>query len=175
MIETLISSKTRIKLLLKFFFNSSTKAYLRSLEEEFHESTNAIRLELNRFEKAGMLKSDVEGNKKFFRANTTHPLFKDIQQLVRKHIGIDSIIENIINQLGHVEEVYITGQFARGINSNVIDLEFVGMIQQQNLVKLIEKAEKLISRKIRYIIYTSLEAGSVKANSDERLLIWSRK
>ena len=53
MIETLISSKTRIKLLLKFFLNSNTTAYLRGLEEEFGESTNSIRLELNRFEKAG--------------------------------------------------------------------------------------------------------------------------
>ena len=55
MIETLISSKTRIKLLLKFFLNSNTTAYLRSLESEFGESTNAIRIELNRLEEAGML------------------------------------------------------------------------------------------------------------------------
>ena len=55
MIETLISSKTRIKLLLKFFLNSNTTSYLRSLESEFGESTNAIRVELNRLENAGML------------------------------------------------------------------------------------------------------------------------
>ncbi|MBK8611204.1 MAG: hypothetical protein IPL84_15000 [Chitinophagaceae bacterium] len=114
MIETLISSKTRVKLLLKFFLNSRTKAYLRSLETEFEESTNAIRLELNRFEKAGMLESDMEGNKKFFKANPKHPLFSNLQQIVRKYVGIDTIIENVINNLGQVEEVYVTGQFARG-------------------------------------------------------------
>lgn len=64
MIETLISSQTRIKLLLKFFLNSNTKAYLRSLESEFSESSNAIRLELNRLEQSGMLSSFMEGNKK---------------------------------------------------------------------------------------------------------------
>ena len=64
MIEALISSKTRIKLLLKFFLNSSNRAYLRGLEEEFVESTKAIRLELNNLEKAGMLSIDVHGNKK---------------------------------------------------------------------------------------------------------------
>ena len=53
MIEALISSKTRIKLLLKFFLNSKTTSYLRGLEAEFGESSNAIRIELNRFEKAG--------------------------------------------------------------------------------------------------------------------------
>ena len=50
MLDTLITSKTRIKLLLKFFLNAQTKSYLRSLEGEFGESTNAIRLELNKFE-----------------------------------------------------------------------------------------------------------------------------
>ena len=70
MIETLISSKTRIKLLLKFFLNSSSRSYLRGLETEFGDSSNAIRLELNRFEKAGMLKTCTEGNKKYFQANT---------------------------------------------------------------------------------------------------------
>jgi predicted nucleotidyltransferase len=176
MIETLISSKTRVKLLLKFFLNSNSKAYLRSLEEEFNESTNAIRLELNRFEKAGMLQSDVEGNKKIFTANTKHPLFSNLQQIVRKYVGIDTIIENIASQLGKVEEVYVTGTFARGLDSNIIDLEFVGIVQVQNLVQIIDKVEKLISRKIRYVIYTADEAVELKIkNSSQRLLIWSSK
>ena len=57
MIETLISSKTRVKLLFKFFLNKETTAYLRGLENEMGESTNAIRIELNKFEKAGLLKA----------------------------------------------------------------------------------------------------------------------
>ena len=69
MIETLISSKTRVKLLMKFFLNSNNIAYLRNLEEEFQESTNGIRLELNKFEKAGFLDSFSKGNKKLFKVN----------------------------------------------------------------------------------------------------------
>ena len=114
MIEALISSKTRIKLLLKFFLNSSNKAYLRGLEEEFGESTNAIRLELNKLEKAGMVSSDVQGNKKFFTANVKHPLFFDLNSIIRKYVGIDTIIENVIKQLGEVERVYLSGEFAKG-------------------------------------------------------------
>ena len=52
-LDTLITSRTRVKLLMKFFLNSRTTSYLRDLENEFDESTNAIRVELNRFEKAG--------------------------------------------------------------------------------------------------------------------------
>ena len=82
MLETLISSKTRIKLLLKFFLNDKATSYLRGLENEFGDSTNSIRQELNRFEKAGMLVSYTEGNKKYFKANTRHPLYQDTHNLL---------------------------------------------------------------------------------------------
>ena len=84
MIDSLITNKTRIKLLLRFFLNAASKSYLRGLETEFNESTNAIRLELNRFEKAGLLISQMDKNKKIFRANKDHPLFRDIQSIIRK-------------------------------------------------------------------------------------------
>lgn len=176
MIETLISSKTRVKLLLKFFLNSSNRAYLRGLEEEFGESTNAIRLELNKLEEAGMVSSDVQGNKKYFMANVKHPLFSDLNSIIRKYVGIDTIIENVISQLGEVERVYLTGEFAKGNNSNMIDLELVGQVNTQYLSSLIEKAEPLIKRKIRYVIYSADEFKALKQskNIHEKLLIWSR-
>ena len=93
MIETLISSKTRVKLLMKFFLNSNNRSYLRNLEEEFGESTNGIRLELNKFEKAGFLESVAEGNKKMFKANAKHPLFKDIHSILLKMTGLDHVID----------------------------------------------------------------------------------
>jgi hypothetical protein len=130
MIDTLISSKTRVKLLLKFFLNSANKAYLRNLEAEFGESTNAIRLELNRFEKAGMLKSSSEGNKKVFSANTSHPLFGDIRSIVLKYVGIDQIVEYVIKHLGEVEQVFVVGDYARGLDAGIIDLVMVGRINQ---------------------------------------------
>jgi hypothetical protein len=176
MIETLISSKTRIKLLLKFFLNSSNKGYLRGLEEEFGESSNAIRLELNRFENVGMITSDVEGNKKYFKANTKHPLFSDIHNIIKKYIGIDTIVENVINQLGEVDKVYITGDIANGINNNnIIDLELVGNININYLANLVEKAEPMIKRKIRYVVYSSTEYATINTSANnKKLLIWSK-
>lgn len=176
MIEALISSKTRIKLLLKFFLNSSNKAYLRGLEEEFGESTNAIRLELNKLEQVGMITSDVQGNKKYFKANIKHPLFAELNSIIRKYIGIDTIIENVISQLGEVEKVYLTGEFAKGLNNHIIDLEFVGIVNINYLTELIQKAEGLVSRKIRYVVYSPQEYSLLK-NTDssyEKLLIWSK-
>ncbi len=153
MIETLISSKTRIKLMLKFFLNSNTTSYLRGLEGEFGDSTNAIRLELNRFEDAGMLRSYTKGNKKFFQANTEHPLFNEVHSLVMKYVGIDRIVENVVERLGEVRAVYLVGDFSRGINGDIIDLIFVGEVNKEYLIQLIDKVEPIVKRKVRYLIY----------------------
>lgn len=175
MIETLISSKTRIKLLLKFFLNSQSKAYLRSLESEFGESTNSIRLELNRLEKAGMLSSYASGNKKFYTADTKHPLFREIHNIVKKHLGFDTIIEKVIERLGDVDQVFVTGSLAKGIDSNIIDLMLIGDINKEFLIRLIDKAEEVISRKIRYVVYSAEEKLVIDWSTFdiEPLLIWS--
>ncbi|HQO04380.1 MAG TPA: ArsR family transcriptional regulator, partial [Spirochaetota bacterium] len=79
MLESLITSKTRIKLLLKFFLNPETEGYLRGLAAEMGESTNGIRVELDRFSDAGLLEKRDKGNTKVYRANTGHSLFPEIQ------------------------------------------------------------------------------------------------
>ena len=175
MLDTLITSKTRIKLLLKFFLNSNSRSYLRNLETEFGESTNSIRLELNKFEQSGLLKSEVDGNRKYFRANTDHPLFKDIHSILLKQIGFDKIIERVIEKLGNLDKVYVVGDFARGIDNNTIDLVFVGNdINKEYLVKLVDKAEGFISRKIRYIVYGRDEAEVFYQSQKEEdlLVLW---
>ncbi len=176
MIETLISSKTRIKLLLKFFLNSNTQGYLRGLESEFGESSNAIRVELNRFSEAGMLTSSQKGNKKYFQANKKHPLFQEIHNLLLKYVGIDTIIENIVERLGDVEKVFLTGEFAKGIDSPIIDLLIIGEVDKSYLVNLIEKSEKLINKKIRYMSFSSKEWIAYKKELNENyiLLLWQK-
>jgi len=174
MIESLITSKTRIKLLLKFFFNSQTKSYLRSLEKEFGESSNAIRIELNRFEEAGMLKSEYVGNRKYFQANTEHPLYNDVNNILKKFIGIDKIIDRITSQIGDLEAAYVTGDFAKGRDSKIIDLVLVGKNLDNNFIgDLVQKAQELIDRKIRYIILTADQMQQI-FNQKPALLIWKQ-
>jgi len=172
MIESLITSKTRIKLLLKFFLNSQTKSYLRSLETEFGESTNSIRVELNRLENAGLLRFTSEGNKKMFFANTQHPLFKDINNILKKFVGIDQIIDQVTSQIGELQAAYLTGDFAIGKDSKIIDLALVGnKLDRTYIETLVEKAEKFISRRIKYILLTK-EEMSQYYNNKPILLIW---
>lgn len=175
MLDTLITSKTRIKLLLKFFLNSNSVSYLRNLEVEFGESTNAIRLELNRFENAGLLVSSSNGNKKYYRANAAHPLFPDINNIVMKYMGLDLILSNVVNKIGALDKVILCGDLARGLDSKIIDLIFAGNnIDQSYLMKLVNKVEKLINRRIRYIVYSEEELKSYTKDigKDEFLILW---
>lgn len=173
MIDTLITSKTRIKLLLKFFLNPGNSAHLRGLETEFGESSNAIRLELNKLEKAKMLDAEVVGNRKVFKVNSHHPLYNEINSIVRKYFGLDIIVEKIAAKLGKLDLVYLTGDIVKGMDTDVIDLILVGEIDLIYLTDLIRKAEKLVQRKIRYLNYTQDEFSSKKISGKlEFLLIW---
>lgn len=172
MIESLITSKTRIKLLLKFFLNSQTKSYLRSLETEFGESTNSIRVELNRLENAGLLDTTTEGNKKMFHANIKHPLYNDINNILKKFIGIDQIVDQITSQIGDLQAAYLTGDFAIGKDSMIIDLTLVGdNLDRPFIYTLVEKTETFINRRIKYIILTKEEMIQFY-NNKPVLLIW---
>lgn len=174
MIDQIITSKTRIKLLMKFFLNSDNRSYLRSLEKDFGESTNAIRLELNRFIEADLLRSETEGNKRYYRANTQHPLFKDINNILRKTVGIDKIINRIASRIGDLEKAYITGSFAEGVNSEIIELVLVGNHLDTGFIdNLVKKAEKRIGRKIMYLNFTPSQMEYFFKNK-ATLLIWEK-
>lgn len=176
MIETLISSKTRIKLLLKFFLNSNNTAYLRNLEEEFQESTNSIRIELNRFEDAGLLIASNLGNKKIFKVNTSNSFFKDLHSLVKKYFGIDKIIEDIVLKLGDLQAAYLAGNLAKGLNDEVIELILIGNLNSDYLKKLVKKVEKEVKRSIVVREYDSMaKAIDKEIKFDTYLLLWSKE
>jgi len=176
MIDSIISSKTRIKLLLKFFLTEGTAGYLRGLSAEFRESSNGIRIELKRLTEAGLLTTFADGNKRMYQANSAHPLYEQIHQIVRKHIGLDQIVDTVVRQLGDLEQVYLTGSFSEGIDSGIIDLLFVGEIDKVYLFKLLEKVESTVNRKVRFVVYTAADvtAGALETFTPRPLLLWDK-
>lgn len=176
MLGSLITSQTRIKLLLKFFLNSSNKAHLRGLEAEFGESSNAIRIELNRLEEAGLLTSHWTGNRKLFQANTSHPLFQDIHSIILKETGIDQLIKKVVVRLGSLKSVYLAGKFARGLDDRIIEIILVGReIDMDYLLRKVTQAEALINRKVSYIVLQPSVAESFLGSQkpEDILLLWS--
>lgn len=158
-------------MLLKFFVNSSATAYLRGLAEEFDESTNAIRHELNNLSKAGYLISEGNGRTIEYRANTAHPLYASLKNLMYKYLGIDTIVENIVHKLGDLQAAYIIGDYARGKDSGTIEVLLVGNIDEEYLNKLVEKAQALVQRNIK-VSHIQKQAFNQDQFTD-CLLVWA--
>lgn len=174
MLDSLITSKTRIKLLLKFFSNINASAHLRSLATEFDESTNAVRIELNKLSDAGLLEAEEKGRKIVYKANVKHPLFPEINSIVMKYLGLDKIILDVVQKLGDLKLALVTGDYANGIDSGIIDLVLVGNIDRAQLNKLIPKAERLITRKVRPLVLAMGEYENLKETigPEKALVLW---
>ena len=170
----LISSKTRIKLLTRFFFNPQTRSYLRELAKEFNLSTNAVREELNQLRNTKLLKSEKNGRQVYYTANQKHPLYDELKSMVGKVMGIDQVIDGIVNRLGDLEKAYLIDDYAEGKDTGIIDLLLVGNIDQYHLNDLSRKTERYIKRKIRSLVVSQKEYQQLlpKLKDRPRVLIW---
>jgi hypothetical protein len=172
LLDALITYRTRLKLLLRFFLNASASSYLHRLEEEFGESTKAIRVELNRLEEAVPLNSELVSNRKIYKAKTSHPLFQDINNIIRKYSGLDKLVEEVLAKLGNVKEVNLTSRLARRLNSDVINLLVVSDgLDVDYLDRLVTKASEVISKKT-YLITTTANASMVLEDISDKLLLY---
>ena len=139
---------------------------------EFDESTNSIRHELNNLSKAGYLTSQEDGRTILYRANTSHPLYNEVKNLVHKYLGIDKIIEQILSRLGDLEAAYIVGDYAIGKDSGTIELVLVGNVNEAYLQRLAEKAKGLLHRNIKTEVMSRVEFNLNKVKFEKALLVW---
>jgi hypothetical protein len=173
----LIASKTRIKLLVRLFFNPEARSYLRELSNEFKVSTNSVREELNQLTDTKFLISEKDGRQVYYQANREHPLFPELRSMVNKVMGLDQVIDGIVNRLGELELAFLIDDYAEGKDTGIIDLLLVGNINEYHLNDLSRKTEKYIKRKIRSLVLSKNEYNSLKQNLDSRpkFLIWEAK
>ncbi len=154
--------------MVKFFVNAANQAHMRGLADEFGESTNAIRKELNNLSEAGYLEKKAIGNRIDYRANIDHPLFQSLQSIVRKYLGLDTIVENVLNRMGEVNQVWLIGDYARGKDSGNIDIIVVGdAIDSTYLTQLKEKTSTLIGRNINIQITEQYEGSGLLLFEEE--------
>ena len=159
-LDKIFTGKIRLQLLTKLLLNPASTVYLRGLERDLGVSSNTVRLELNKLSDMQLIQEHTETNNnkiKHYTINTKHPMFKSLRGVILQHVGLDQIIENVLDKLGNIDEVYLTGDLALGKNSHFVDLVIVGDVDKNYLYQLIEKAENLIDKKIRVGIYQPLQ------------------
>ena len=170
----IIQSELKIKLLLRFFMNPDTQAYLRQLSDEFNVSSNAVRSELNHLSGSDLITAKKQGRKIWYKANKKHPLFPELGSMAKKVLGVDQVIDSIITRLGNLEQAYLLDDYAAGRDSGIIDLLLVGDVDNYHLHDLTLKTERYLKRKIRHLVLTRAEFNAFKKNLGDRphFLIW---
>jgi hypothetical protein len=172
LLSPLITSKTRLKLLTRFFLNQSVDGYLQGLSKELDENTNSIRLELNRLEKAGFLASKTKGRRRLYSVNTSHPLTSDLTSIVRKVSGIDALVERVTANLPSLEQVWVCGDLARGLPSEYIETTLVESDLDRSYIKqLTDKAQSLTGKTIMVKVKEARDAKDV----NEAFLVWQKE
>ena len=153
MLGKLITSKTRLRLMLKFFISQANRGYLNGLANEMGESTNAIRKELNHLHGAGYLQKVKINNKVEYKADTSHPLFEVLQKVVLKHLGIEDLLDTVLERMGDVQKIILVGDYAKGHDSGKIEVFLIGQgLNMSYINQLEEKIEKLIKRKVSFYL-----------------------
>ena len=162
MLGTIITSKTRLRLLVKFFINVANEGYLRVLASEMNESTNAIRKELNNLTDAGYLLRDDANQKITYKANQNNPFFSLLQQIVRKYVGLDTIIEMVLERMGSVNRVYIIGDYVAGVDSGRIEVVLEGNnLNESYILQLSHKIEQEINKKVVFYLTNHHDASGL--------------
>jgi hypothetical protein len=161
---------------MRLFLNPKEHVYLRELANELAISSSQASGELQQLRDAGFLKSSKSGRQINYHANTEHPLFPELQSMVRKSLGMDKILESIIERLGNLNKAFLIDDYAQGKDSGLIDLVLIGEIDQTNLDDLVKKTEKYIGRKIRTLVLSTKEYKEKKNIFEGRvlLLLWEK-
>ena len=159
MLESLITSKTRLKLLVKFFVSANNKGHLRGLADEFNESTNAIRRELNQLTEAGFLHRDQEQNKVVYHANESHALFSPLKNLIHSYLGLDQIVDQLLDRVGDVYEIILIGDYAEGVDSGQIEVCINGAdnLDEDYIQQLTLKVGHIIEKKIKVYVNQQID------------------
>ena len=153
LLNKIITSRTRLRLLIKFFISQANKGYLNGLAHEMGESTNSIRKELNHLFDAGYLKKIKNDNKVEYQVNSKHPLYETLRNVVLKHLGLEDIVDAVLEKMGNVNQILLVGDYAEGKDTGNIEIFLIGKNLDMNYINQLEpKIEKIIDRKVSFYL-----------------------
>ena len=153
MLNKIITSRTRLRLLIKFFISQANKGHLNGLATEMGESTNSIRKELNHLYDAGYLNKVKNENKVEYQVNSKHPLFETLRKVVLKHLGLEDIVGAVLDKMGNVTKILLIGDYAEGKDTGSIEIFLIGHNLNMNYINQLEpKIEKMIERKVSFYL-----------------------
>jgi hypothetical protein len=160
MLEDIIISRVRVKILTLFFTHPGTIFHVRDIVRQVSEEINAVRRELAHMEKAGMVSKEQRANRLFYSFRKDYPLYYDLLELVAKTSGLGLDLIKQRAKLGRMKFVMLSGRFLRGLpkkSSTDVDLLVVGNVVLPELSQLVKAEEVRREREINYTVMTEEE------------------
>jgi len=160
MIETILGSKLRAKVLGWLFTHPDERYFVRQLAGLLKEDSTNVSRELIRMEKTGILISTKEGKQRYYQANRKSPLFDELHGLMLKTVGVADVIKKALEpRLADIKLAFVFGSVARRAENRFsdIDLLVVGDITFGEVVDLISAAEEVLNRELNPVVYTLAE------------------
>lgn len=169
MLEDLIISRVRVKILKLFLLNPAKIFHVREIVRQTKEEINAVRRELAHMEKHGMVSKEPRGNRLYYSFRRDYPLYYDLMGLVTKTSNLGADILKNKNKLGKIKFAMLSGRFVRGTTSHTdeVDLLIVGQkIVLPELSQIIRAEEARRGRELNYTIMTEEELNFRKKRRD---------
>lgn len=172
MLEHIIPSKTRRKIMALFFQNIGSNYHLRRVAREVNEEINAVKRELDILDKAGVLNKERRVNKVIFSLNDKHIFFNEFLAIFTKEGSLTQNIYKNIHKLGKVKYAVLSRKFSmkEKIPEGEVYLLLVGIIVIPEVVNIVSAEEKEKSLEINYTVMTEEEFAFRKKNNDP--FIW---
>lgn len=173
MLNDLIVSEVRVNILKLFFSVGAQDFYhVRDITRRVGTEINAVRRELLRLTRAGVLKKEPRGNRLYYRIREMCPYISDLTTLVNKDTGLCAALINDLDKLGIVKLIILSKLFLYGRvpSAQDVDLLVVGKPDQERLAKIVKEEEKRLGREINYSILTESEFEFRKGRKDPFLL-----
>jgi len=168
-LSDIITSKVRVKILDLFFSNITEMYHVRGIVREVGEEINAVRRELERFEKLGILKKEPRGNRVYYFLRTDYSGYGDLLSIVSKSTGLGKALCDAKSKIGKVGYIMFSGRFARmkpRKNEDNVDMLVVGEIVLPELAMIIRNFESKLAREINYTVMTREELEYRKKRRD---------
>ncbi len=172
LLPALLGSKLRAKVLGWLFIHIDERYFVRQLTALLGlDSTNLSR-ELARLEKLGLLVSTTSGKQKYYQANPRSPIFNELHNLMVKTAGVVDILRSALNPADRqINLAFIFGSVANRTEDRAsdIDIMIIGDITFDDVVSLLNSAEKTLGREVNSVVYP-LEEFQLKVKSDHHFV-----
>jgi len=172
MLQHIIPSKTRRKILELFFQKPNENFYLRRVVREVDEEVNAVKRELDILAEEKLLLREKRLNKVFYSVNKNYLFYDEFLRIFTKNNPILQMIYNHLPKLGKIKYIAISTRFAKKIPIKEEDIYFlyVGTVVVPEVEIVMKKAEELYASPINYTVMTEEEFIFRKKNNDP--FIW---